>query len=68
MVEYVDKVDYHVSDYITTTSTFLKPMFYEAVDPLGGPVLAMRVSKLYSPVRNQFGTGGSLGSTLFRYL
>ena len=35
MVEYVDKVDYHVSDYITTTSAFLKTMFYEAVDPLG---------------------------------
>jgi len=35
MVEYVDKVDCHVSDYMTATSTFLKPMFFEAVDPLG---------------------------------
>jgi len=35
MVEYVDKVDYHVSDYMTGTSTSLKPMIYEAVDPLG---------------------------------
>ena len=35
MVEYVDKVGCHVSDYITTTSTFLKPMFHEAVDPSG---------------------------------
>ena len=35
MVEYMDTIDYYVSDYITTTSTFLKPMFYEAVEPLG---------------------------------
>ena len=29
---------------------------------MGGPVLAMRASKLYSPVRNQFGTGtGQVG-------
>ena len=26
MVECVDKVDFHVSDYITTTSAFLKPL------------------------------------------
>ena len=35
MVECVDKVDYHVSDYITSTSTFHKPMFCEAVVPFG---------------------------------
>jgi len=55
MVEYVDKVDYRVSDYITITSTFTKPMFYEAVDPLGpcgGNARFWAVFTSAEPVRN----------------